>query len=179
MKKYYSRKRKARASRRKAKTMRQRRQRRRSQRRNGGAMPPVQNYDALQRHFNVMGISIMDSINGTTGRWVRDFYLPEQNTCKFIISADMNNNNQDAINYFMEDLEAFLQEKIQEINADLSSRGIPAIITNLQVSDISIDEARTMTQNPHVQLDNEVEEIFGDWDTGIHKLIIVSANYIQ
>lgn len=160
----------------KTRAKRQRRQRKRTQRRrrnrNGGASPPDENVVSLQRLFYPMSLSILASINGATGRWVTDFSISETNTYKIVISADSNNANQSCMSNFIQNL----QSKIQEINDDLTSRSMPVFVNDLQVSDISKEEATDMTQNSQIALNaSSVEEIFEDWDTSIHKLIIVSA----
>jgi hypothetical protein len=172
MKKQYS-KRRTRA--RKTRSRRQRRQRQRTHKRHrrGGAMDQVP--VPIERHISTITYSIMESINRPNGRWSRDFYIIDQNTCKMKVSASNNEGNQTVMNNFAQNL----QQKIQEINHDLASRTDPPVsINNLQVLDITREEVRAMSQDPHfVSLYyDSVEEDLEDWEGAIHKLIVFSVN---
>jgi hypothetical protein len=128
----------------------------------------------IEENLTNFSYAIMDAINGRTGRWVADYYVIEQGTCKMKVSANNNATNQRAMTNFSQNL----QSKTQEINRDVASRvGVPVPIEILEVTDVTSEEARMMTQNPgfHASpgFDLEyLEEDLADWDSGIHKIIV-------
>lgn len=171
MKKQYS-KRRNRASKRRTRTQRRRKQRtqRRHRQKRGGAMPMAQPLVDLQRNISTIIGSLKDAINGSTGRWSNVFYVADQNMGKVMFSASNNETNQQAMNQFVQNL----QQKTQEINADLASRTDPVVsINDLQALDVTREEVMAMTNAVPVYR-GIIEEELEDWDSGIQKLIVFS-----
>ena len=193
-KKYRSRRRGRTSSKGKSRSKRrtQRRQQRRQQRRSrmqrkyGGVAPPqvpqlqdqAEDIDFLnytiEENLTNFSHSIMNAVNGSSGRWYKCCYIIEGGMCKMQVIASDNDINQSVMIEFAQNL----QSKTEEINRDVASRvDYPVPLEILEVNDITMEQARMMSQNPRFHTFTgytleEFEEELGDWDSGIHKVII-------
>jgi hypothetical protein len=129
--------------------------------------------EAIEENLTNYSYAIMDAINGTTGRWIKCCYVIEQGICMMMLSANNNQINQRVMNNFSQNL----RSKTLQINRDVASRvRRPVPIGDLEVRDVTIEEARMMSQNPRFNTFpgfdlEEFEEEMDDWDSGIHKII--------
>jgi len=111
-------------------------------------------------------------LNGRNGKWSRDFYVEDGRTYHIKISAANEPSNILAIRQFA----ASLPNKIREINSELGDIENPIAITRLEILDISTEDAIEMKKrDDFVELYtySTFDEDIEDWDSGIHKLIMI------
>jgi hypothetical protein len=156
------------------------------QRKYGGVAPPQEpqlqdqaedidflNY-TIEENLTNFSPSIMNALNGSTGRWYKCCYIIEGGMCKMQVAASNNETNQNVMIEFAQNL----QSKTEEINRDVASRvDYPVPLEILQVNDITVEESRMMSQNSRFHTFTgytleEFEEDLNDWDSGIHKVIV-------
>lgn len=120
---------------------------------------------------------VVDAINDGYGRWVSDFRVLDtpRRTYYLKISADSNNpSSMESIQYFMD----YLEPMREDMNRNLAERlETPPYIRNLQVFDITAEQAIAMSKDPNYlylsYVFDSIEEEMPEWNSAIHKLIVI------
>lgn len=139
------------------------------------------------RSINKLNDVIIDAINEYSGKWVYDYrVLDKSNHTYYLkISGDMNSQeeNLESLHFFRHYLEEEGEEGkmlvINEMNTNLKKRQeTPIQVLDIQIHDITLEEALSMTRHPHFSYlsltFDSIEEEISEWDTGIHKLIVIT-----
>jgi len=139
------------------------------------------------RSINKLNDVIIDAINEYSGKWVYDYrVLDKSNHTYYLkISGDMNSQeeNLESLHFFRHYLEEEGEEGkmlvINEMNTNLKKRQeTPIQVLDIQIRDITLEEALSMARHPHFSYlsltFDSIEEEISEWDTGIHKLIVIT-----
>lgn len=136
---------------------------------------------------------VIDSINGTKGKWSKEFHLfnrIDANTEVYKIGIGADNRsplNMQAIDYFVDHLSDMIdkinQGLVEYFNEDEDITSVPRV-KRIQVFNNTEKDVREMSSMTGFELSyhyDSIEDLLGEWDTGVHKFIEISmeVDYIN